>query len=164
MTRIGPKAVPSGSGAWFDGLMQAWLIWLIVAAVLAGAETLSLDLVLIMCAGGAAAGGISAAAGLPPAGQVAIAIAGALALLLFLRPVAKRHLTSSGTARTGVEALIGAQAIVTSKVDARDGRVRLGGSEWSAKAYDSSQVIPVGSSVQVIEISGATAIVWDSSS
>ncbi|HEX8304743.1 MAG TPA: NfeD family protein [Jatrophihabitans sp.] len=144
--------------------MQAWLIWLIVAAVLAGAETLSLDLVLIMCAGGAAAGGISAAAGLPPAAQVAIAIAGALALLLFLRPVAKRHLTSSGTARTGVEALIGAQAIVTSKVDARDGRVRLGGSEWSAKAYDSSQVIPVGSSVQVIEISGATAIVWDSSS
>ena len=163
MTRIGPNAVPAGSGAWFDVLMQAWLIWLILAAVLAGAEILSLDLVLIMCAGGAAAGGISAAAGLPPAAQVAIAIAGALALLLFLRPVAKRHLTGSGTARTGIDALIGAQAIVTSKVDARDGRVRLGGSEWSAKAYDSSQVIPVGSSVQVIEISGATAIVWDSS-
>lgn len=153
----------AGVGPWFDVLMQAWLIWLIVAAVLAGAETLSLDLVLIMCAGGAAAGGVSAAAGLPPAAQVAIAIAGALALLLFLRPVAKRHLTGSGTARNGVEALIGTQAIVTSKVDARDGRVRLGGSEWSAKAYDGSQVIPVGSSVQVIEITGATALVWDSS-
>jgi membrane protein implicated in regulation of membrane protease activity len=163
MVGIGPNAMSAGVGPWFDVLMQAWLIWLIVAAVLAGAETLSLDLVLIMCAGGAAAGGVSAAAGLPPAAQVAIAIAGALALLLFLRPVAKRHLTGSGTARNGVEALIGTQAIVTSKVDARDGRVRLGGSEWSAKAYDGSQVIPVGSSVQVIEITGATALVWDSS-
>ncbi|MDQ1741930.1 MAG: hypothetical protein QOE23_269 [Pseudonocardiales bacterium] len=143
--------------------MHAWLIWLILAAVLAGAETLSLDLVLIMCAGGAAAGGVGAAAGLPPAAQVALAIAGALALLLFVRPVAKRHLTGSGTARTGVEALIGTQAIVTSKVDASDGRIRLAGGEWSARAYDRAQVIPVGSTVQVIEITGATALVWDSS-
>jgi membrane protein implicated in regulation of membrane protease activity len=157
------KSRVAGNGAWFDVLMQAWLIWLILAAVLAGAEALSLDLVLIMCAGGAAAGGIGAAAGLPPAAQVAIAVAGALALLLFVRPVAKRHLTGSGTTRTGIEALIGTQAIVTSKVDARDGRVRLGGSEWSARAYDETQVIPVGSSVQVIQISGATAVVWDSS-
>jgi len=158
-----PNLVSPAMGAWFDVLMQAWLIWLILAAVLAGAEALSLDLVLIMCAGGAAAGGIGAAAGLPPAAQIAIAVAGALALLLFLRPVAKRHLAGSGAARTGVEALIGTQAIVTSKVDAHDGRVRLGGSEWSARAYDEAQVIPVGSSVQVIEISGATAVVWDSS-
>lgn len=143
--------------------MQAWLIWLIVAAVLAGAETLSLDLVLIMCAGGAAAGGIAAAAGAPPAVQVAVAISGALALLLVVRPVAKRHLQGSGTARTGVEALIGTQAIVTSQVDARDGRVRLAGGEWSARAYDETQVIPVGSHVQVIQINGATALVWDSS-
>lgn len=149
--------------AWFDRWMQDWLIWLILAAALAGAEALSLDLVLIMCAGGAAAGGVAAAAGLPPAVQIAVAVAGALALLLFVRPVAKRHMLGSGTARTGVEALIGTQAIVTSKVDASDGRVRLGGGEWSARAYDHTQVIPVGSSVQVIEISGATAIVWDSS-
>ena len=143
--------------------MQAWLIWLVLAVVLAGAEALSLDLVLIMCAGGAAAGGVGAAAGLPPAAQVALAVASALALLLFLRPVAKRHLAGSGTARMGIEALIGTQAIVTSRVDASDGRVRLAGSEWSARAYDQTQVIPVGSSVQVIEISGATAVVWDSS-
>jgi len=143
--------------------VHAWLIWLIVAAVLAGAETLSLDLVLIMCAGGAAAGAVGAAAGLPPAAQVALAVASALALVGIVRPVAKRHLTGTGTSRTGVEALVGTQAIVLSKVDAKDGRVRLNGGEWSARAFDSAQVIPVGSSVQVIEISGATAVVWDSS-
>ena len=97
---------------------------------------------------------------------LATATAGALTVGVVntvVRPVAKRHLTGSGTARTGVEALIGTQAIVTSKVDASDGRIRLGGGEWSARAYDRGQVIPVGSSVQVIEIAGATALVWDSS-
>ena len=38
-------------------VMHAWLIWLILAAALAGAETLCLDLVLMMCAGGAGPAG-----------------------------------------------------------------------------------------------------------
>jgi membrane protein implicated in regulation of membrane protease activity len=137
-----------------------WLLWLILAAALAGAETLSLDLVLIMCAGGAGAGGVAAAAGLPPAAQVAVAIAGALALLLFVRPVAKRHLAGADTTLDGTSALVGTNAIVLSTVDAKGGRVRLNGSEWSARSYDETQVLPVGSSVQVMQISGATAVVW----
>ncbi|MGI8664929.1 MAG: NfeD family protein [Jatrophihabitans sp.] len=142
--------------------MHAWLIWLIIAAVLAGAELASLDLVLIMLAGGAAAGSISAAAGLPPAAQVVIAMAGAGALLLTVRPVARRHLTPH-TSLSGTAALVGKEAIVLQRVDADDGRVRLNGAEWSARCSDRNQVIEVGRSVQVIEISGATAVVWDSS-
>lgn len=140
--------------------MHDWLVWLILAAALAGAETLSLDLVLVMCAGGAGAGGVAAVAGLPPAAQVAVAIAGALALLLFVRPVARRHLSGADTTLDGAGALVGANAIVLSTVDAVGGRVRLKGGEWSARAYDETQVIPVGSSVQVLQISGATAVVW----
>lgn len=144
--------------------MHPWLIWLILAAGLAAAESLSLDLVLVMCAGGAAAGGVAAAAGLPPAAQVAIAVAGALALLLFVRPVARRHLTGKGTARTGVDALVGTDAIVLRRVDrSEQGRVRLNGGEWSARAFDETQIIEVGTTVQVMHINGATAIVWDSS-
>jgi len=142
--------------------MQAWLVWLIIAAVLAGAEALSLDLVLIMLAGGAVAGSIAAGAGLPAAVQVAVAVAGAAALLGVVRPVAKRHLTVRGHL-TGTDALVGKDAIVVSRVDATGGRVRLNGSEWSARASDHHQVIEAGTTVQVIEISGATAVVWDSS-
>lgn len=142
--------------------MDAWLVWLILAAVLAGAEALSLDLVLIMLAGGALAGSVTAGLGLPPAVQVSVAIAGALALLLAVRPVAKRHLTV-GHHQTGTEALVGKDAIVLSRVDATGGRVRLNGSEWSARASDHKQVIEAGTTVQVIEIAGATAVVWDSS-
>jgi membrane protein implicated in regulation of membrane protease activity len=141
--------------------VPAWLIWLIGAAALAGAEALSLDLVLIMCAGGAAAGGITAAFGAPASAQVAVAIAAALALLLFVRPIAKRHLSGHGTLPMGTAALVGKQAIVLSTVDARDGRVRLNGAEWSARSFDESQVITVGTSVRVMEINGATAVVWD---
>jgi len=141
--------------------MHAWLIWVIVAAVLAGAEALSLDLVLIMLAGGAAGGAISAGVGLPPAAQVLIAILVAVGLLVGVRPVAKRHLLGREHL-TGTDALVGHNAVVLSRVDAHGGRVRLNGGEWSARSFDETQVIEAGSTVQVMQISGATALVWDS--
>ncbi|HEY2041123.1 MAG TPA: NfeD family protein [Jatrophihabitans sp.] len=140
--------------------MPDWLIWLIAAAALAGAEALSLDLVLIMVAGGAAAGGITAAVGLAPAAQIAVAIAAALTLLLFVRPIAKRHLVGTGTLTTGSDALVGKNAVVLKTVNSDDGRVRLNGAEWSAKAFDDNQVIAVGTVVRVMQINGATAVVW----
>lgn len=135
-------------------------MWLIIAVVLTGAEAISLDLVLIMLAGGAAVGTASALVGLPVPLQILLAAISAAALLLVVRPVAKRHLTTASHP-TGTEALIGCEAIVLSKVDANGGRIRLRGAEWSAKALDGRQVIEVGSTVQVVEISGATALVFD---
>jgi membrane protein implicated in regulation of membrane protease activity len=141
--------------------MQAWLVWLIIAAVLAGVEVLSLDLVLIMLAGGAVAGSVTAGVGLPPAVQVAVAVAAAAGLLVAVRPVAKRHLTVRNHVM-GTDALVGRDAIVLSRVDSTGGRVRLNGSEWSARASDHKQVIEAGTTVQVLQIAGATAVVWDS--
>jgi len=141
--------------------MHAWLIWLIIAAVLAGAEAMSLDLVLIMLAGGAAGGAITAGVGGAPALQVLVAIVVALGLLLGVRPVAKRHLTGREHL-TGSAALVGRSATVLSRVDAQNGRVRLNGGEWSARSFDEAQVIEAGTTVQVMQISGATAVVWNS--
>jgi membrane protein implicated in regulation of membrane protease activity len=50
--------------------------------------------------------------------------------------------------------------VVVRTVDQHGGRVKLAGEEWSAEAYDPTQVLPVGSTVQVMEIRGATAVVW----
>jgi len=132
----------------------------IAAAVLAGAETLSLDLVLIMCAGGAAGGAVTAALGGGAILQVVVAIVVSAVLLGFVRPIAKRHLVGIGTHQTGSAALVGKQAVVLSAVDAHDGRVRLNGAEWSARSYDQTQTLPVGETVRVMEIDGATAVVW----
>jgi membrane protein implicated in regulation of membrane protease activity len=143
-----------------DGEVPAWLIWLIAAGVLAGAETLSLDFVLIMFAGGAAGASISAALGAPAIAQVLVAIAATLALLVFVRPVVRRHLAPH-IHLTGSAALVGREAIVLSQVDEHGGRIRLNGQEWSARTFDQNQVLPAGTRVRVMQISGATAIVWE---
>jgi membrane protein implicated in regulation of membrane protease activity len=139
--------------------MADWLLWLIAAGVLAAAETATLTFVLIMFAGGAAAGAITAALGGPVLLQCVVALVATAALLGGVRPIARRHLAGGPTAITGAEALIGQEAIVLSQVDAHDGRVRLNGAEWSARAYDKRQVVAAGQVVRVMSISGATAIV-----
>ena len=50
--------------------------------------------------------------------------------------------------------------MVVRTVDQHGGRVKLAGEEWSAQSYDPLQVLPVGKTVQVMEIRGATAVVW----
>ena len=142
--------------------MPAWLIWLIAAGVLAIAETLSLDLFLIMLAGAALATAGVAALGAPVAVQVGVFAITALGLVAVVRPMAHRRLRQElpSTQRTGIEALKGRNAVVVRTVDQHGGRVKLAGEEWSAEAYDPTQVLPVGSTVQVMEIRGATAVVW----
>jgi membrane protein implicated in regulation of membrane protease activity len=136
-----------------------WLLWLIAAGVFAAAETVSLSFVMLMFAGGAAAAAVTAALGGPVLLQFIVAIVATLALLGGVRPIARRHLTSGTGVATGSDALVGQKAIVLSQVDARDGRVRLNGGEWSARAYDEKQVLPAGTVVRVMKISGATAVV-----
>jgi membrane protein implicated in regulation of membrane protease activity len=139
--------------------MPDWLIWLIAAGVLAAAEVSSLTFVLIMFAGGALAGAITAAAGGPVLLQVIVATAATVALLGGVRPIARRHLTTGPDTATGSDRLVGQEAIVLSEVTAHDGRVRLEGGEWSARAYDKRQVLPAGTVVRVMKINGATAVV-----
>lgn len=136
--------------------MPAWLLWLIGAGVLAAAETASLAFVLIMFAGGAAAGGVTAALGGPVALQFLVALGVTAILLGGLRPVAKRHLTPAGETATGTDALVGKQALALTAVTAHEGLVRLNGGDWTARSFD-DKPIAAGAAVRVVRISGATA-------
>ncbi|MEU8678814.1 NfeD family protein [Streptomyces sp. NPDC048560] len=140
--------------------MDPWLIWLIVAAVLAVAEIVTLTAALGMLGAAALVTAGFAAVGLPLPLQFVVFTIAAAAALLFLRPLALRHLTRPPAARFGVDALVGSSAHVISEVTGRGGRVRIGGEEWTARAYDETLVIPPGTTVDVIEISGATALVY----
>jgi membrane protein implicated in regulation of membrane protease activity len=140
--------------------MQAWLIWLIIAAALAGAEALSLDLVLIMLAGGAGGGAVAAAFGAPPVVQVLVAIVLSAALLVGVRPIAKRHLTTPISVDNSA-ALVGKKALVLEQVTEHGGLVKLNGGQWTARAFDHGQAIAAGTTVTVVEINGATAVVWE---
>lgn len=143
---------------------NGWAAWTAVAIGLATIETFSLDLIFIMLAGGAAAGALSAALGAPFVVAALIALASSAALLGVVRPVARRHLRQPLTARTGVEALIGRQGEVLEQVDGIGGQIKLGGEIWSARSYDGSAVIEPGARVDIIEISGATALVFPAES
>lgn len=137
-----------------------WLAWLLAAAALGVAEFFTLTLVFGLLAGAALVAAVVAGVGVGLLGQlVALALAAAAGLVL-VRPVALRALSSSPLTREGSDALIGKRAEVMQEVTATHGLVKVSGEEWSARALDESHVIPVGALVDVMEIEGATAVVY----
>lgn len=140
--------------------MDPWLIWLITAAVLAVAEILTLTAALGMLSAAALATAGAAAIGLPLPFQFLVFAVVATVTVLFVRPVALRHVLQPQGARFGIDALVGRAAYVVADVSGRGGRVRIDGEEWTARPYDETLVIPAGTTVDVIEISGTTAFVY----
>ena len=139
--------------------MNEWVWWLLVALVLLGLEVVSLDLLFASAAIGALAGSIASAAGVPLLGQVVIAVAVALVTLFGLRPFALRFLHRGEAVTTNVDALVGVGAVVLERVDARDGRGKVGGEVWSARSLHLDTSFDPGTDLTVVRIDGATAIV-----
>lgn len=144
--------------------MAGWLIWLIVACgfgageLLAGAGSFFLAPFAI---GAALAAAASTVVGGTASGVVFLL---ATVLTLFsVRPLVQHRLSSGPELRTGAAALVGRQALVTERIANHEGvgRVRIDGEVWSARAYDEDLVIEPGTSVQVVEIKGATALVME---
>ncbi|GAQ67769.1 MULTISPECIES: NfeD family protein [Streptomyces] len=137
-----------------------WLFWLIAAAVLGAAEFFTLTLVFGLLAGAAVVAAVVAGVGIGLLGQFVALVAASAAGLLIMRPVVLRHMAQQPLVRDGTDALVGRRAEVMQEVTATRGLIRLSGEEWSARALDESLVIPVGAWVDVMEIEGATAVVY----
>jgi membrane protein implicated in regulation of membrane protease activity len=141
--------------------MPAWLVWVIVAAVLSVAELLTLTVAAGLLAVAAVAAALTAALGAGVAGQAAaFAIAAGVSLAVVLPAVRRHRRTAHPAARSGAAALVGRSALVIEPVDDHDGRVRISGEVWSARAFAPGQVIAAGTVVDVFEIDGATALVY----
>ncbi len=140
--------------------MAAWVIWLIIAVLLGIAEIFTLTAALGLLGGAAVIASVFAAIGLPVPLQLLVFTLSAAAGIVVLRPIATRHMLRPQLQRFGVEALVGRTAYVVREVTGRDGAVRIGGEEWTARALDESLVIPAGATVDVIQIDGATAVVY----
>ena len=139
---------------------HGWETWLIVALLLAGAELATLDFTLLMLAVGAGAGCLMAAIGFGLWLQVIVAAVVAVAMLAFVRPSIVKRLHAGPTVQNGPQALVGQSGLVLERVTGVDGRVRLRGEVWSARAVDDSVDIEPGAKVGVAEIDGATAVVY----
>lgn len=138
-----------------------WEAWTGLAILLAVAELVSLDLVLLMMAVGAGAGVLTALLGLPVGVQVVAAIGTAVAMLALVRPSIVKRLHAGPELVHGAAALVGRTGVVVRRVTADGGQVRIGGELWTARAYDESEVIEEGSRVDVFQIQGATALVHE---
>jgi membrane protein implicated in regulation of membrane protease activity len=142
--------------------MPAWVIWAIAAVALAVGEIATPGLFFLgPVALAAVAAALVAALGGGAAIQLLVFILGSLASLATIRPIARRHLQMPARLRTGTAALVGARALVLERIDRHGGRVRIGGEVWSARAFDETQVIEPGTSVEVVKIEGATALVYE---
>jgi membrane protein implicated in regulation of membrane protease activity len=138
-----------------------WVFWLIGAAELAAGEVATLGFFLGAVALAALLAAAVAAVGAGVAVQLIAFIVGSVASLAFIRPVARRHLHTPPSIRTGTAALVGARATVLERVHAGGGRVKIGGEEWTARPYDEDAVYEEGARLEVMKIEGATALVSD---
>ncbi|MBA3412854.1 MAG: NfeD family protein [Actinobacteria bacterium] len=141
--------------------MGAWLIWLLAAVALAAGEVVTTGFVLGPIALAAIVAALVAALGGGLVVQMIVFIAGSVATIALLRPIAQRHLRTPSSIRTGTAALVGARAVALERVDDDGGRVKIGGETWTARSYVEGQVIEPGTRVEVAKIEGATALVYE---
>ena len=152
---------PEAARREYDRSVPEWVFWVLLAVLLAAGEIATTGFILGPIALAAVLAGVVALGGAGIALQVAVFIGGAVASVVFLRPIAARHMKTPPAIRTGTAALTGARATVLERVDDQGGRVKIGGEVWSARAYMEGQVYEPGVRVEVAKIEGATALVYE---
>jgi membrane protein implicated in regulation of membrane protease activity len=101
--------------------MPAWVIWAILAVLLALGELATPGLFFLGPVALATLPALIVSFFAPAWVQVLVFIASALASLAILRPIARAHLKMPAITRTGTAALIGARALVLERVDVNGG-------------------------------------------
>lgn len=147
-----------------DVLTQyAWIGWLVLILVFATIEVFTLEMTFLMLALGSVGGLVSGAFGIPWWAQFVVAAVLSLLLVFTLRPALLRALRKGADpALTNIEALIGETGGVVRTIGDAGGQVRLrNGDIWTARLspITEQRTVPVGETVLVTAIDGATAVV-----
>jgi membrane protein implicated in regulation of membrane protease activity len=140
---------------------MSWVLWVVIAVAFGIGEMLTNGFFLAPFAFGGALAAVTDAALGSSAAALAVFIVSSVMVLLFVRPIARRHMRSGPLLQTGSAALVGKQAIVLERIANNEGVgcVRIDGEVWTARAFDEDEVIEPGKSVHVMAIKGATALV-----
>ncbi len=135
------------------------ILWAGVLILAVIAEAVTLQLVTIWFAAGAAAAIIASMLGLAMPGQLIVFTLVSALLLAVTRPLIKK-MRVKDVLPTNTESEIGKIAVVTEAISNENntGRVKIGGVNWKARSFDGNQ-FPVGTNVCVEKISGTTAYV-----
>jgi len=137
-----------------------WLIWLGAGALLVVAELFSLDLILLMLACGAFAGAITGAFTDSVVLEAVVALVVAIGMLGVVRPGLVARLHHGPELVLGTRKLLGVRAVTPGTMSAHQPcQIKIDGELWTAQPYDEHLVIEPGTTVEVLEIRGATAFV-----
>ncbi len=137
--------------------------WGLTAGIALGIEFATTTFYFGLFAVGAAGGLATAAVGAPVVVQVLVAAAITLFGIVAIRPLAlKRFARVPVGTRTGIDALIGAEALTLMSVTLHEGQVKLKGETWSARLDPDLAFDPIKPNVRVSisRIDGATALIF----
>ncbi len=140
--------------------MEQVIFWLVVLAICAVVELVTMGLTSVWFAGGALAAALIALVCPYFWVQVVLFIVVSLVLLIFTKPIAVKFF-NKGRIKTNAESLIGQRAIVVSEIDNLKGigEVTVSGLDWSARTEEDGLVIPEKAVVMIKRIEGVKLIV-----
>ena len=142
--------------------MDAWIIWLVAAALLGIGEMHQGGFYLLPFAAGAGLAAVVSLLGVGTLLSLLVFVLASAAVFAGLRPIARSHRRLPPALRTGAAALVGRRAMVLERIANGEGVgcVKIeGGEVWTARSYDDDEVFDAGERVEVVEIRGATALV-----
>lgn len=136
------------------------ITWLIILVIMVIAEIATMGLATIWFAGGALVAFIAALVHAPLSVQVVLFFVVSFVLLIFTRPIAKKHFNTK-LEKTNAESLIGQKAVVLEPINNLEaaGRVQVKGQEWTARSTNNDRQIPKDEIVNIVAIEGVKLIV-----
>jgi membrane protein implicated in regulation of membrane protease activity len=141
-------------------MLQAWVIWLIIAALFLAAEVFTPGFFLLWFGVGALIAALMAMLGIGGiAGQMIVFLVVSVALVIASRTILERFFTrqtDTNRLRSGVETMIGQVGMVveSSRGALNEGAVRVYGSVWTAFPAEGEWPLKEGDSVAVERIEG----------
>ena len=141
--------------------MLAWQIWLIIAGVCLIIEIATIGFLLFWFAVAALITCILSLFIHNVIIQTAIFIIISVILIFLTKPLTDK-ITKKDQTVTNSNSIIGKEAIVTKEINTKAnviGQIKIGGDTWSATTCNFSNVIPVGSTVKILQIDGVKLIV-----
>ncbi len=136
------------------------IVWLVILIVLLAIELIFMNLTAVWVAAGVLAALVFSLLRLPGWSQIAVCFTVTILTTLFLRPVAMKYY-HRGKRRAKDELIIGADAIVLSEINTKQGvgQIAIGEKVWAARAKNANEIYQPGTVVKVLDIRANKAIV-----
>ena len=140
--------------------MSVWVNWLIVAGFFAILEIVTVGFLVIWIGVGALAAMVYSIF-FPEQIIVQVAIWVVCSTLLIISTKKLTDKIKPTPTKTNVYSIIGKRASVIQTIDdgKATGQIKVGGDVWSAKAENFEEIIPEGTTIEVVSIEGVKAVV-----